>query len=48
MRVLTDDVSAKKSPETNGNLVWQMVVMVLLGVSRWSSIGGETDAGLMI
>jgi hypothetical protein len=43
-----DEASAKKSPETKGDLVWQMVVTGLLGVSRWSSLGGETDAGLMI
>jgi hypothetical protein len=41
-------VSAKKSPETKEDLVWQMVVMGLLGVSRWSSLDGDADAGLMI
>jgi hypothetical protein len=49
-------VSAKKSLETNEDLIWQVVVMGLLGVARWSSAEGEidaetdaeTDGGLMI
>ena len=41
------DASARKSPETNGDLTWQMVVMGLLGAARWSSLDGETDGGLM-
>jgi hypothetical protein len=42
-----DDMSAKKPPETNGDLIWQMVVMGLLGAARLSSLDGETDGGLM-